>query len=195
LVVQSCDGRDGVEDGLISDPALCENFDPFEHVGESAIACADTTSTISETAAYIANATWTGITDQSGKVLYPGILPGSDLTGNSSGIGTATTTCYDTDNGDCKGLAIELGYAVARVFSEKDSDFDYTQITLDSLYKGLEEARDKYGDDVQAMNPDLSAFRDRGGKLITYHGLVRSILQYPHPLALLIYNTLTKSPG
>lgn len=171
LAIQQCDGKDGVKDNIISDTHVCEDFDPFAYVGEAAIACEDGDSSITEMAALIVNATWTGLPDEDGDILYPGMFPGSDLTGNTTGIGVATTTCYETEEG-CMGLPIELGYAPARIFGVKDATFDYTKLTVEQLYDGLNEAKELIGEHVQTFNPDLGEFRRLGGKLLTYHGLV-----------------------
>ncbi|KAK0385306.1 hypothetical protein NLU13_7782 [Sarocladium strictum] len=176
LAVQHCDERDGVLDGIISRPDLCEDFDPFARIGDAALACQDKSSTISEMAAIVVNASWTGFPDRDGgHMLYPGLFPGTDLTGNVTGAGIATTTCYETDQG-CHGSPIELGYAPVRIFGAKDGSFDYTKLTFDQLYNGQEEAKRLVGRELQSFDPDLSAFRDRGGKLLTFHGLSDQLL-------------------
>lgn len=58
-----------------------------------------------------------------------------------------------------------FGYFANMVYSDPRWDFR----TFDPA-AGLAAAREKTGKDLDATNPDLSAFRNRGGKLILYHG-------------------------
>ncbi|HEY1963702.1 MAG TPA: tannase/feruloyl esterase family alpha/beta hydrolase [Acidobacteriaceae bacterium] len=57
------------------------------------------------------------------------------------------------------------GYFANMVYSDPKWDFR----TFDPV-AGLAAAREKTSEALDATNPDLSAFRDRGGKLIMYHG-------------------------
>ena len=61
--------------------------------------------------------------------------------------------------------AFGYGYFANMVFSDPKWDFR----NFDPV-AGLAAAREKTGKALDATNPDLSAFRDRGGKLILYHG-------------------------
>lgn len=57
------------------------------------------------------------------------------------------------------------GYFANMVYSDPKWDFR----TFDPA-AGLAAAREKTGEALNATNPDLSAFKSRGGKLILYHG-------------------------
>jgi feruloyl esterase len=58
--IQACDGYDGIEDGILGEPDKCD-FDPFSIVGEE-VECAAASGRvrISEVAAVLAKAHWTG---------------------------------------------------------------------------------------------------------------------------------------
>jgi hypothetical protein len=171
IAIKKCDGVDGVEDGIISDPYACDAFDPFDEVGSPADECADPSSGISETTAYVANATWAGIWDEQGQPIFFAPHPGTDLTGIKTGAGIAATTCQD-EGQECAGAPLPLGPWWISFFAMKDPDFDYENLTLEQFYDILRDSRDEYAPYVGSDNPDLSAFRQRGGKMITYHGLV-----------------------
>lgn len=95
--VATCDGLDGVTDGIIARVDTClDVFDPFSTVGKT-IKCAERNGEdvqISKAAAIVAAATWQGTVDAHGKPLYRGIAPGADLTGRFSSL--ATTKCTET---------------------------------------------------------------------------------------------------
>ena len=61
--------------------------------------------------------------------------------------------------------AFAVGYWSNMVYEKPD--WDYKTFQLDS---GLKVAEQKTGDALNAVNPDLRAFKTRGGKLILYHG-------------------------
>lgn len=177
-VVAACDPLDGVTDGLISDLAVC-SFDPFSMVGKVAN-CTSTGQevTISRAAAEITNLTWTGPRKANGEFLWYGVnyqaaLTGDDaFAGTSAGLGYASTTC--ASNGTCVGAPTGLGEAWFKFFVQKDPEWNYTLINSVDEYARLFHASvQQYDSIVGTSDPDLSEFRDAGGKVITYHGLVR----------------------
>lgn len=171
MAVEACDEKDGVKDGILADPRSCDPFIPLDHVGEAAISCANPSSLISEMAAFVVNATWHGLVDEEGQLLYPGLHPGTDLSGNTT-FGIAATTCQDDEDEGCEGEPSALGLWGVQAFGFQNMEADLTQITPDEFYGGLGEAIELVGEYFQSDDPDLSEFRSRGGKFITYHGLV-----------------------
>ena len=177
--VAACDPLDGVTDGLISDPDAC-SFDPFSMVGK-AVNCtaAGEQATISHASADIANLTWTGPRKANGGFLWHGVGYQARLTGlgvplGTSDLGYATTTC--SSNGTCVGVPIGLGEAWLKFFVQKSPEWDYTMIHSVEEYTRLFQASvQQYDSIIGTSDADLSGYREAGGKLITYHGLVSSI--------------------
>jgi feruloyl esterase len=64
-------------------------------------------------------------------------------------------------------VAFATGYFGGFVFERRDWDFRKFDFGHD-----LATAREKLGRTMDATDPDLSKFRQRGGKLIQYHGLL-----------------------
>lgn len=177
--VAACDPLDGVTDGLISDPEAC-SFDPFPMVGK-AVNCSTTGEqvTISQESAEIANLTWTGPRKTNGEFLWYGVDYQSRLTSSgavavtAADLGYASTTC--SSNGTCVGVPIGLGELWFKFFVEKDPEWDYTMVDSIYEYSRLFEASvQQYNSIIGTTDADLSSYRDAGGKLITYHGLVSS---------------------
>jgi hypothetical protein len=177
-VIAACDPLDGMTDGLISDVSKC-SFDPFKMVGQTAD-CASTNGTviISNAAATIANLTWTGPRKPNGDFLWHGVNYQARLTGSgapagtTSDLGYASTSC--SSNGTCTGAPTGLGEAWLRLFVKKDPEWNYTQIQdLDEYARLFQAGVQEYDSIIGTTHPDLSNFRDAGGKILTYHGLVR----------------------
>ncbi|KAF9873057.1 hypothetical protein CkaCkLH20_09567 [Colletotrichum karsti] len=175
--VSACDNLDGVTDGTIGNVEECfKTFNPFSVVGKS-IACSQTNGTqktISKTAAIVVNETWHGRSNANGQQFYHGITPGSDLTGDSSyGVGIVTTKCNETG---CVGLPNQLGVPWLQLFIAKDPNFNVGNLTraeFDALvYSGAQQ----YNSLVESADPDLTKFRDAGGKMVTFHGLADNII-------------------
>jgi hypothetical protein len=172
--IATCDSQDGVTDGLISDPAAC-SFDPFSMVGQT-VSCDNGTTVISNGAASIANLTWTGPQKANGDSLYHGLqyealLAGRGEPATGGSLGPAMTSC--SSNGNCVGKPALLGEPWLKFFVKKDPNWDYTKITsIEEYARMFHDSFQEFDSIYGASNPDLSAFRDAGGKLISYHGLV-----------------------
>ena len=95
-----------------------------------------------------------------GKLVYVGMLPGGEL--GDGGWSTWITGRFPGASADA-GLA--LGYYRNLVYG--DPSWSLRKVDVDRDFKaGVE----KTGDALNAVNPDLSAFKARGGKLVIYHG-------------------------
>ena len=186
--IQACDGLDGLLHGIISDPAAClRTFDPFSLVG-TPIPCSTTNTTIPIThaAAAVANATWQGpYSPSSGRQIWHGLPPGADLTGNdpSSGgqAGIASTNCttttplstsHNNNNITCKGTTNFLsGPYFTLLLAAGSPSFDLSALS-DAEFASLARAGiQQYSSFLSSSDPDLRAFRDAGGKMVTIHGL------------------------
>jgi hypothetical protein len=176
--VSQCDGNDGVVDGLISDVSACE-YDPFNSVGNT-FTCAATgmRMQISQLAATIANATWTGPVTVSGDFIWYPPNIGADISGTITDQGSAQTSC--TAHGTCTGVPNSLGPQWIKLFLAKNPDFDLGNITHKQFDDLIHQGEQQFGSLIDTSDPDLSAFKAAGGKMLGYHGLVSTFSVTPH---------------
>lgn len=174
--ISACDGLDGVVDGVITDPDAClDNFDPFQLVGTS-INCSETDSQIqiSAAAAAVCNATWHGALTADGRQTWHGLSPGADLTGSSPAAngqpGLVATNC---SSGTCVGSPNILGLQWLQLFVAKDPDFSFDNLTHAEFDRLVHASKQEFRSIINTDDPDLSAFRNAGGKMVSFHGLVR----------------------
>ncbi|KAJ5487139.1 hypothetical protein N7530_001439 [Penicillium desertorum] len=168
--LSACDSADGLVDGIISDPDSCV-FDPFALVGTQ-INCSDTGSQlrISAATAKIVNATWAGARDSQGNFLWYGFNPGTALTGENT---PANTKCA---NGTCTAVSSQLYNRWAQVFVEHNLNFTLRNITHQKYDHLFRESVQQWNSVFGTNNPDLSKFRDAGGKMLSYHGLMDEVI-------------------
>ena len=183
--VEACDGNDGLVDGILSNPNAC-NFDPFQLVGapfNCSIQLSPSTNAtpvemlLSHSAAFIANATWTGARSSTGEFLWYGLNIGADLTGNdvfSVGGGIARTTCTEINNGtsECEPSEFSPVTKWIQLFMEKDPSFNVSSMTHKDFDRMVKSAIQQYESIIGTNDPDLSQYKNRGGKILTFHGLV-----------------------
>lgn len=145
-VTSSCDARDGVVDGLINDPQSCR-FEPrtLTCSGSAGADCLTPGQVASLERVYAPTYT------KAGEFVYPGHAPGFELGWRmpEPGGGPRPTPPMSFAH---------LGHG--------DRKWDWKTFDLD---KDLALAV-KNGGVIEATNPDLTAFKARGGKLIMYHG-------------------------
>ncbi len=161
-VSAACDAADGLEDGLIADPRACD-FDP------AALQCGAGETEGCLTAAQVATLrTWyRGPQTATGEQLHPGGIPyGSEpywwlwLTGDGAGNGRLIPA-FNTDF--LRYMAFEDDPGPA--YGPLDFDLDSDPARLDfmaAIYN--------------ADDPDLTAFRDAGGRLLMWHGWADAIV-------------------
>lgn len=94
--------------------------------------------------------------------ILPGLEPGAEAGGDSWAAWGIATEEGDVSRATSKGFGWNhFAYLVA-----KDPKFDLRNLTQAEVLAGHRE----WGSTLNADNPDLSAFKARGGKLLGYHG-------------------------
>jgi feruloyl esterase len=146
--LKSCDARDGLADGLISDPMRCSS-DP------QALACKAGDGADCLTAPQVAAAKRLYapvVHPKTGEQVFPGVEAGSEPRWTINAGGPRPL-----------GMSDDLFKYV--VFQDPQWDFRTLEVE-----KHLELARKADGGTISVFAPDIKAFVDRGGRLLIYHG-------------------------
>jgi hypothetical protein len=172
-VMAVCDGRDGLVDGLIDDPRRCD-FDPARDVPQCS-AGIDGADCLTAAQADALKKVYGGVVS-GGKPFFPGFMYGSEAVSPGAGGAmvsgwTNLITAGPTGN---KPADFSLAESTMKylVFTPPKPDYDYRTFDFDRDTGLL----DGWGKLANAKDPDLSAFRKRGGKLLMTYGWADSIL-------------------
>ena len=151
----ACDASDGVKDGLVADGRQC-TFDP------SSLVCraGDSPSCLMPKQVEALKKIYAGPRDASGKQLYPGRLPGVER-----GWGNFTT---GSEPG--RSANFMLGGAYLKFFVLQDPNADPLAFDVATDMAKVVDKDEKNSAALATMHANLKPFRDRGGKLILYHG-------------------------
>jgi len=159
-ILEQCDARDGVEDGLLSDPPSCD-FQP------QSLSCArdEVEGCFSADELEAVRAIYEGPRTTSGDPLHVGFPFGAeDVDPNGWGL-----WLVGRENGAGAGVpsaAFGFGTGLARYFVYQDPAWSYEGYefsTWDADSRAVQET-------LNADDPDLDSFRERGGKLLMFHG-------------------------
>lgn len=159
--VKACDSLDGVKDGLVNDAERCD-FDPRGLIGTKVV-CNGKELTITAADAAVVRGIWDGPRAASGKKLWSGVPVGADLSG------LAGTTEPDA-NGNVRGVPFQVPAYWVATWLKKQPSFDVSTITYSQFTQLFKQSEAEYGKVIGTDDPDLSAFRESGGKLLTWHG-------------------------
>ena len=153
--LEHCDSLDGVKDGVIDDPRRC-SFDPNE------LLCKGTESDGCLTGPQVAalKKIYQGPRTSSGQQIMPGFPSGGETGGGGWGL-------WVTGPAPGKSLQYAFGTGFFANMMFNNAAWDYHTFNVD---RDLKAADDKMGPILNATDPDLTAFKERGGKLILYHG-------------------------
>ena len=152
----ACDTLDGVRDGILNDPRQC-HFDPATiqcKAGEESDKCLTAPQVTALKKLYA------GTPDSAGHIVFPGYLPGAEE-------GQGGWTVWITGPAPAKSLMAFFGNGFFSDMVYDKPDWDYKTFNVDA---GLKAANEKTAQALNAVDPDMKAFRSRGGKLIIYHG-------------------------
>ncbi|KAH8664207.1 feruloyl esterase B precursor [Xylariales sp. PMI_506] len=147
-IMRQCDPQDGVVDGIISDPDRC-NFD-FD-----ALLCTATRTKACLSPAQLQTVYefYSDYIDVNQTFVFPGMPYGADPVVLMSEV-----------------IPISIGYFRNWVYN--DTDWDYTKFT----YADVQNAVQIDPGDASADDYDLSTYRNRGGKIVMYHGIADPLI-------------------
>lgn len=160
-VIAACDDLDGVQDGVIAALSLC-HFDAYSLVNQT-VDCNGTSLTITDQDAEVVHKSWQGARKPDGSFLWYGVNPGSSLD-----VDTATTCTGPVTN--CTGDPFAIGPDWIQHWVLDDPDFNITSMTWNQYSEIFVKAVSEYNGIIGSNDPDLSAFKKAGGKIVHWHG-------------------------
>jgi feruloyl esterase len=154
-VLAACDAADGVKDGVVNDPRSC-HFKPATMICKST----ETDECLTEKQAHTLDALYSGSHDASGKEIFPGYLPGSE-------VGPGGWATWITGPAPLKSAMAGFAYGYFADMVYERADWDLKSASIEDALKA---AVTRTSHAVDATDPNLKPFIARGGKLILYHG-------------------------
>ena len=143
-----CDALDGLADHIIGRPDLC-TFDPAE------LACtgAETNSCLTPAQVQSARTLYAPTNVANGRYKWPGMVPGGEATGFLSAVSEF--------------IRVDLGQGYIQNMVAQNASVDWLQLDPTAYTSRI----DQLVTMIDAVDPDLSRFKARGGKLILWTGL------------------------
>ncbi|MFB9410349.1 tannase/feruloyl esterase family alpha/beta hydrolase [Dactylosporangium matsuzakiense] len=179
-VLRECDARDGLADGQIDDPRAC-SFDP------RSLRCppgTDTATCLTDAQVDAVRKLYDGPRDERGRRMYPGGEPVGSEANWARWVTPTATGAPAVTEGNATSALKYLAYPAPRP-SMTLRDLHYDSATFYEIYQraGIYDASD----------PDLSAFRAAGGKLLLWHGWADQAISPYGTIA--YYHALTERMG
>ncbi|MDH6594906.1 feruloyl esterase [Variovorax sp. TBS-050B] len=157
--VAACDALDGVRDGVIADPRACDAR-RFDAASLRCSAGAEGADCLGDAQLAAVRRIYAGaVNPRTGETIYPGPAVGSEA-GWAGYLGTTEPARAD----------------FWRHWVFGDPGWDWWRFDFD---RHMAKALAKVGPAVDQTNPDIAAFKARGGKLITYMGWADPVVS-PH---------------
>jgi hypothetical protein len=157
--IKACDAADGVADGVIDDPSRCD-YDPGALVGTKVGG-----DTFTDSDAEVVRKIWEGPRGQDGSFLWYGLSRGTDL-----------FALAGTEGSPLKGKPFIIPLEWFQYFLLQNPKWDWTTLTPAGFERRWLQSVEQYGDVIGTDDPDLTRFRERGGKVIIYHGLADQLI-------------------
>lgn len=154
-VLDACDAKDGVRDGILNDPRQC-HFNPESMLcrnGDSDICLLpDQVETLKKL--------YEGPQDPNGRQIFPGFLPGAEN-------GRGGWIPWITGLGPRQSIGYRIGGGFIGDFVYQDPDWNPSTY---NIHQALQLADKKLAKTLNATDPQLGPFAAAGGKLILYQG-------------------------
>jgi hypothetical protein len=162
--MEDCDMLDGVSDGIITDPEVCD-FDPLHVVGKK-LYCDGKEGKVTHTMADIVRKIEQG----------PSIWHGFPV-GTSMQYVAATTISPEKKR-------LPVPFSISSKFMQlllrKDPTLNVTQLSIGEYMALWAQAGNEYSWLLDADEPDLRSFNASGAKLLTWHGINDPVIPYHH---------------
>ncbi|KAF2679769.1 tannase-domain-containing protein [Lentithecium fluviatile CBS 122367] len=166
--IESCDMLDGVSDGIITDPDVCD-FDPLHMIGKT-FYCDGKEGEITQAMADVVRRIEEGPHTPFKRKIWHG-LP----LGTSTHFLAATTTSTE---GMRAPVPIPISSNYMQSLLLRDPSFNVTKLTYGDYMSLWAQSSYEYGWLLDADEPNLRNFQESGGKLLTWHGINDGVIPY-----------------
>jgi hypothetical protein len=95
------------------------------------------------------------------------------VTQSPTNLGIIPTSC--SSNGTCTASSVEIADDWLKLFLLKNASTDLSTMTREQFDRLAQLSTQMYDSIIGTNDPDLSAFKSRGGKLVSYHGVVSGL--------------------
>ncbi len=174
-ILARCDGLDGIEDGILNDPRQCD-FDVATLICEAG----DTEGCLTAAQIDAVKAIYDGPKDEQGNSLFYGFPFGGETDPNGWASWLTGGLIYAQDDNFQEGIEIDesltapvapskhyaFGQGVMKYLIYHDPDWSYTNYDFSTFREDAKLAAET----LDATDPNLSPFREHGGKLLMYTG-------------------------
>ena len=151
--VKDCDAADGVTDGVIDDPLRC-GYDPTALVGTRVGG-----ETFTDADAEVVRKIWEGPRGVNRTFMWHGLERGADVFAYAA-----------TGGSPLRGRPFSISMDYFKYFLVQDSKWDWTTMTPARFEQLWQQSVEEFGAVFGTDDPDLTRFRDHGGKVIILHG-------------------------
>jgi Tannase and feruloyl esterase len=152
--VAACDAIDGVKDGVIENPELC-HFDPKKLIGTATGNCGMFTAADADVIQRLLE----GPRRMDGTLIWHGQPWGADMVALAAARGNPPAP---------QAFAFTTDWI--RYWLMQNPQYDANALTLQAFEQFWDQSLEEYGIVIGTDNPDLAQFRDRGGKIVLWHG-------------------------
>jgi hypothetical protein len=176
--IAACDARDGVVDGVLDDPRQCDYLASADPMITQAACAADNAQCLTPSEAAVIDSSWRGPVHcpQGGASCK---VP--DVASRSLKAKRPQRLWYGQPRGtDLATLGGAAPFPVAieqtKFWVYLDPDWDWHPLDYGNFLTFFRDTVDRVGPLMASDNPDLDAFRRRGGKLVLWHGWVDQLI-------------------
>jgi hypothetical protein len=172
--VAACDALDGVTDGVLTDPRACTYSAAADTTITSGACSTSDTGCLTPTEARAIDKMWQG--PSSCAAGHAGVdCPVRDVaTRQLNGAGNKRLWYANTRGTPLNSLGglnpFSIAVAQPRYWVYFDPNWDWQTLNYDNYLQFFRDTVEQVGPVMASDNPDLSAFRDRGGKVVMWHG-------------------------
>ncbi len=159
--LNACDGLDGIVDGMLQETRQCK-YNASDAVCGQPGASSDPALCLTPAEASVVNKVWDGPRGADGKKLWVGWERGTQ---NILGLTPAAT-----------GAPNLFGEQINRYWVKKDPLFDWRTVTPATFEQEQRALTQQFSQYIGSDSPDLSKFKNSGGKLIATYGNLDQII-------------------
>ncbi len=178
--VAACDALDGVVDGVLTDPRVCEYSAAADPTLTTSTCTASDATCLTSTEASAIDLMWKGPVSCSAGHPHASCPVTDFATRVLNGKGNKRLWYANTRGTSLNGLGGATPFAIAvaqpRYWVYFDPTWDWHTLDYDNYLQFFKDSVAQVGPIMASDDPNLAPFRDRGGKVLMWHGFADQLI-------------------